>query len=209
MKVDEVANIAAGILMDKAKVRWTSDDHESNLNAAIREVVDLRPDAYTQLNTLQLVAGTEQSLGATGLYLQKILCNLGVDGLTPGRSPRPIDSMTLDAFKPDWRNDAADGVVKNFVTDPRTPRRFEVWPPQPEASHYVRVIQTEYPAVVVMGTSTDFPLGDQFINAAVHLSLYFGWQKAVGGDLNRSAYHRKEALQLLGLAGQSQTKTQE
>ena len=209
MKVDTLADLAAKILQDTAKVRWTAPEHAANINAAIREVVDLRPDSYTKVRSMPLSPGTEQSLASTGgLYLVSVLCNLGVNGAIPGYAPRPIDAATMDAHRPNWRGDAASGTVRHYITDPRTPKRFEVWPPQPDPAEYVRVLQSEYPAEIALNAGADFPLSDQFINATVQISLYFGWQKAVGGDLGRSAFHRKEGMQMLGLSGQSQQKTQ-
>jgi len=204
MKADVLAQIVADILMDTAKVRWKQPTHERNLNAAIREIIDLRPDAYTKVRNLNLTAGTEQALAAGGLYLSKVICNMGLTGAAPGISPRRIDLETMNATRPNWRSDTASAIVRNYVFDPKTPKRFEVWPPQPNPGGYIRILQTEYPTEVQLGKGVDFPLDDKFINAAIQLSLYWGWQKAVGGDLNRSAYHRKEALQLLGVSGMAQ-----
>jgi hypothetical protein len=206
--VDDVVAQVAVVLQDVAKVRWTATQHIVNLNAALRECIDLRPDAFLQVRSLQLSKGTEQVLGEGGVYLSRIVCNLGADGATLGAAPRPVDEMDMDLTRPGWRGDPMSGIVRNYIIDPRTPRRFQVWPPQPILGpHYVRVLQGEYPAAVALGEEMLFPLSDNFINAVIHLSLYFGWQKAVGGDLGRSAYHRKEALQMLGVSGQTQQAT--
>lgn len=204
MKVDELAAMAAAILMDTAKVRWTPAQHEVNMNAALRDVVDLRPDANTKTKTLSLAPGVTQQISSQGLYLVDVVCNLGLNGNIPGRSPRRIDLQTMTAARRDWRTDPAHGVVRNFMLNPGNPREFYVWPPQPDPAHHIQVLQPEYPPAVKLGASTDFPLPETFVNPVVHLSLSFGWQKAIGGDLNRSAFHRREAMQMLGLSGKSQ-----
>jgi len=207
-KVDDLANYAAVILQDTKQVRWTADQHTTNLNSAIREIIDLRPDAYTKSRLRKLVPGYEQTLDAAGLFLLKIISNMGLDGSSAGDAPRIIDLESMDLFMPSWRNDAANGVVRHYIPDPRTPRRFEVWPPQPVKPHYVRLLQAEYPDQVTVGSNENFPLTDSFANAAVQLSLAHGFQKAVGGDLNRSSFHRSLALQMLGLSGQSLSGSQ-
>jgi hypothetical protein len=70
-------------------------------------------------------------------------------------------------------------------------------------------VQSEYPDDITLGFDQDFPLPPAFINAVAQLSLYFGWQKAVGGDLNRSGAHRQADLQMLGLSGKSQITAQQ
>ena len=103
------------------------------------------PSANTRVDAIKLVPGTLQSIasipaasckpgdGSTpalpivGTLLIDPVCNMGADGLTPGRAIRVVNGKTLDAQTRDWH--ASSGTVVNgIVYDPATPRNFMVTP---------------------------------------------------------------------------------
>lgn len=117
------------------------------LNDAQRAIYKFLPAACSRIDAIKLVPGTLQSISAIpaasckpgdgsvldqpviGAVLLDVICNMGSDGLTQGRSIRPITDgrETLDALNRDWQKERGS-VLKSFLYDPRTPRYFHVTP---------------------------------------------------------------------------------
>lgn len=102
------------------------------------------PAASSRIDSIKLRAGTLQSIerilaadcipgdGSTpadvlGTQLLDVYCNMGVNGVTPGRSIRLTDRGALDRVVPDW-NSKTGAAVTAFMFDPRFPRHFIVTP---------------------------------------------------------------------------------
>ncbi len=134
------------------------------LNDAQVAITKYLPAACSRVDAIKLVAGTRQSIeaipalsckpgdGSTpaapiyGTQLLDLICNMGADGVTPGRSIRAVDRRILDSQTPTWHS-ITGASVASFTYDPRTPRYFFVTPAVPAS-----------PAVWVMASLTAQPI---------------------------------------------------
>jgi hypothetical protein len=161
----------ARTLQDNTNIRWTKPELLDYLNDGQREIVLAKPDAYVVNKSLQLVAGCKQVIPADGYLFQRVACDLGVSGATPGRVPRHVDMRIFDEQNPNWRADPADPVALHYTFDDKDPKRFYVWPPQPAVSpHQVEIVYSAAPP----DTSENAPitLDDLWKNALVNYMLY-------------------------------------
>lgn len=117
------------LLQDTTSVRWTDAELLGWLNDGQRAICTLRPDACTSLASAPLVAGTRQSIPATATAIIKVIRNMGANGSTPGPAIRKIPMELLDSTTPNWHAATPVAVVQHFMTDPRMPRNFYVYPP--------------------------------------------------------------------------------
>lgn len=131
--------VLASLVVDQAETQifdttnrhWPVTELMRYLNDGQRLLVVLKPDLGATIANLQLVAGTKQVLTSRDLALLSILRNMGVSGTVPGRVPRLVDFKFMDYIRPTWQMDTAAAEVKHYLYDPRQPRAFWVWPPQP------------------------------------------------------------------------------
>jgi hypothetical protein len=120
--VDSILTRAANVLQDPSSTRWPKDELLGWLNDAQREVILVRPDAYTRNKSHDLVgASTRQTLPNDALKLTDIVCNVG------GPSITSIERRVLDEQHPDWHLAEADSVV-HYIYDERDPKTFYVYP---------------------------------------------------------------------------------
>jgi len=118
---------AAEHLHDVDHVRWTAAELLYWLNEGQRAIAILRPEAKTINGSVKLVAGTKQTIPATGIRLHKVIRNMGADGSTAGKVIFLIDVSTLDQFNPDWHTDDSDSDVLNYMFDGNDPLTFYVF----------------------------------------------------------------------------------
>ena len=198
---------AGTIAQDAGGTRWSSAEWLDWLNAGVREIATFT-DACVTVGNLALAAGTKQALPAQGLFLQDIIRNMGVDGATPGEAVRSTTRLQLDSYNPAWQTDTATLVVKNYVSDPKAPRVFYVYPPLSGAT----VVEAQYallPAAVALGQA--IPVEDRYANPLLDYMLYRGFSKdaEVEGMAARAVAHRAAMENSLGLTAQAATTTAE
>jgi len=167
---------AATILQDEGYARFSEDELLAWFNAAVRDIVALKPDANTETEAVQLQAGTLQALPAEAIVLIDVPRNMGADGETPGRIINEGNRGLLDAQHPSWQTDTASATVLVYMYDPRRPKEFSVYPPQPAANQgYVDMVTSKMPATAVLTEETrdteTIPLDDVYANAIVHATV--------------------------------------
>lgn len=126
------------MLNDTANVRWPRTQLLSWISDAQKQLAIQIPGASNKSISLQLVAGTRQSLPADAWILADIFRNMGTDGVTVGRAIRFVSREMLDGINPSWHTDTASSVVLNFLYDPQDQTYFWVYPPSP-GTNYVQV----------------------------------------------------------------------
>lgn len=143
------------------------------LNDAQRAIYTFLPSACSRIDAIRLTPGTLQSIesipvayckpgdGSTpivevvGAMLLDVVCNMGEDGVTHGAAVRAITDgrEVLDTLVPNWHT-AKDVTIINWVYDPRTPRRFYVYPGAHATTPvWVRIALVAEP-VVIANTGT-------------------------------------------------------
>lgn len=117
------------ILQDPDYGVWAQNERIRWLNAAVRQVLVVRPDAHTETATVQLVAGPYQTIPTGHLKFLALIKNMGTDGATPGRVIRQVDREATDLADPTWQAMAGATEIDAVMVDPDDPLAFWVYPP--------------------------------------------------------------------------------
>ncbi len=196
---------AKDVLNDAGSVRWTEAELMRWASDGQRDIVIFKPSATATHAAVLLVAGkTLQALPEDGALLLDIVRNLGVDGETPGRAVRPIERSLMDAQSPNWHAEAPAAAVEHFMYDPRTPRRFYIYPAL-SADAYVEMSYARMPAEIEDEDDL-LAVDDLYGNALLDYILHRAFAKDAdsAGNLNRATLHYNAFAQAVGIRGQSE-----
>jgi len=114
-------------IQDNTSIRWPISELVRYLNDGQREIILYRPDAMVTMAPVTLVAGTRQSIPATGSKLIDITRNTAATGTK--RAIRQCNREILDAQSPGWHALAGTIDALHYMYDPRDPKTFYVYPP--------------------------------------------------------------------------------
>lgn len=202
-----LADKAAGLIHDTAKVRWTDVDWLSWLNDGQRDAVLVKPDINVANATVALVPNTtKQSLPSDGTLLIDLVRNMGSDGATPGRAIRVVSKDSLDATSPTWHTDPAIGYVTNYVYDPRDPKNYYIYP-QVSSTYYVEMRYARLP-VELASLSDTISLDDIYANAILNYMLFRAYSRdSVYADhANESQMYYQLFLSALGVVSTNELR---
>jgi hypothetical protein len=144
---------AAKQLLDSNNLKWTRAELLSWLNDGLRQIVIMQPNATNTRSSVQLVAGTRQTLPTGGWMLLGIYRNMGTTGTTPGRAVRIVSRELLDAFEPDWHTSTASTTTKNYIYDLQDQTAYYVYPPSP-GTNYLEVNYSLQPTSLTSESQT-------------------------------------------------------
>ena len=193
----DLINDIAAELSDPQHVTWSPDEHLSYLNAAVRRVCLLRPDASSDVVSFQLAAGTKQSIPAAARRLLDITRNMGIDGSTVGKAITVTDMRSLDLYSPNWHEDTAKTAIDHFMYDEDTPQIFYVTPPVHATTQvHVELKYAENPDILTDAEAENIPIDDVYEPAIRHWMLHMAFGKetdsiesAVTSKLHYQAFH--------------------
>lgn len=155
---------------DRSQPRWPDAELVRWINDSRMAVITRRPQASAAIETMQLVAGSKQSIPADGTILLDVIRNMGATGTTPGRSIRRTDRQGIDDMAPYWHKSAATNEVSQFTFDDRMPKDFYVYPPSRGESH-VELSYTKIPAAITaIGGNLEMSL--EYMDAVVNYVAY-------------------------------------
>ena len=160
---------AATQLTDIANVRWTQAELLQWLNAGLRQIVTMQPNATSKLSVVTLVAGTRQLIPTDGWMLLRVHRNMGTNGTTPGRAIRVISREILDAFNPYWHTDTSTLEVKNFIYDIEDQAAFYVYPPN-IGGQQIELNYSQQPTDLTL--TQVIPIFDVFASALLDYIMY-------------------------------------
>lgn len=165
------------LLQDETPVRWTQAETLVWINAGLNEIVAIKPNALVTTGNMICVAGTKQSIPSTAIMLIDVIRNMGVSGTVAGKAISIIDRQTLDQLDPSWHTITGVAVAVYFMYDPRNPRIFYVYPPQPSASPgYIEVAYSTIPtALSTLGSN--IPLDDSYDTILIDYLAYRAYSK--------------------------------
>lgn len=164
--VREVLWAVSGLLNDSAPqyARFVESNLVGYLGDGELALAKYLPTSVARTDAVRLLPGSLQSIAAVptarikpgdgsaaadviGMEVFGLVCNMGADGLTPGRAIRPCERSILDDLDPDWHWKTPALVVKALVSDPRIPLAFMVHPPVGSAADvWVRMQWAVQPA---------------------------------------------------------------
>lgn len=208
--VSEVVGNAKLVLQEitESGTRWANEELIGWLNEFYQAAVQLKPDASTINEELELVSGTKQSLPASGLRLVDVVRNTGVgsDMLAVMVTTR----RALDSTRRAWHSDPKSQNIEQYVFDDMNPDTFYVYPPA-EAGAALEIIYSSVPIPhdKAGGLSAiadeKFKLNDAFVPIALDYILYRAYAKDAehAANLQRSQMHYNAFMQQL--SGKAQT----
>lgn len=156
--------------------RTTVEDWVANYNAALRQLVLMRPDANYQVDQWQLTANeTRQAVPDACLRLISIDRNMGDDGSTPGAPIREVPREVLEDYNSAWHSADGETEVEFYAYEVETPGHFWV-SPRVHASTAVYVEGAYGYAFASVAYDDDFSTAevacdDQFINPVLFWML--------------------------------------
>lgn len=198
------------IIQDTTGVRWPDTELLGWLNEGQREIVMLKPDASVKNESLALVAGTKQTIPSSGIILISVVRNMGVNGTTPGNAVRSIKRNVLDEQLPNWHSSAASATVIYVVTDPRNPKVFYTYPPQPSATPgQVEIVYSAAPTDVgAVGNAIS--VDDIYSGSLLDYCLFRAYSKDAeyAGNQNRAVAHYQKFMETLGAKEKVESATE-
>jgi hypothetical protein len=198
MIASDITLVVSSQLNDVDRITWLEDALHEYLTTAEEQIVSIRPDSYSVVTTMQMVAGTKQSLPATALRLLDIKRNMGSDGLTPGRAVLVTDNDSLDLFEAGWNTAAQVAAIYNFIYDERTPNTFYVDPPS-DGNGHLEISVSQIPPQI---TSENQPLvvKDIYRNALIQWCMFRAYSIEVdsASSQQRAAKHEKSFYIMMG-----------
>lgn len=208
-----MGTITAGAIIDQAAValsdvnniKWLRTELLSWLNAAQRQVILLQPHANSTRQSVQLAAGSRQSLPTGGWALLDVFRNMGTNGTTPGAAVRHVSRTHMDGFDPSWHAATAAATVKNFVYDEQDQTSFWVYPPN-TGTGYVEIVYSKPPTAIV-SEATAIAVSDIYEPALLDYILSRAHTKAVefAGGPQVAAQFYQNFLSSVGAKETSQT----
>lgn len=185
----------AETLNDVTSVRWPVAELVRYLNDGQREVGTYRPDALVSGATVNLVAGSKQSLPNNGIKLMDIVRNAS----TSQRAVRMTNRQILDAQIPNWHNLAGATEILHFIYDPRDPLVFYVYPPAAASGAAVYMIYAGTPTAITepadgstySNVTGNIGVPDIYANALIDYVLYRAYTKDTeySGNATRATAH--------------------
>lgn len=198
MLASDIITEVSSQLNDNNQVTWTEAMLLGYITTAEEMIVSLRPDTYSQITTMQMVVGAKQTIPATALRLLDIKRNMGVDGLTPGRSVNAVAADALDLFALDWTAEAVEAEAQDFTYDEKTPTEFFVDPPS-DGTGYLEISVSRIPPAVTALSDT-LVLKDIYRNAIIQWCMFRAYSVEVdsASSQRRASVHEASFYGLMG-----------
>lgn len=201
----EVINKVQIVLQDTTGIRWPDTTELLGwLNDGQREVLVFKPNANVVNASMQLVAGTKQSLPADGIQLIDVPRNMGSNGSTPGKAIRIAMREILDAQSPDWHTETPSGTTRHYMYTPLDPKHFYVYPPS-SGTGQVELIYSAVPAKLTALSNT-ISLDDIYSNVLVDYVLYRAYSKDTDYAANPARASSCQAAYTGALTGKTQAE---
>jgi len=200
------------ILQDTTSVRWPEAELLRYLNDGQREIVNFRPESSATTSSVQLVAGTKQTLPSAGLRLIKVVRNMSAasGSATGKRAIRIVNVDILNTQEPDWHDPTVSGdaahttIVKHYIFDEDDPRNYYVYPGV-AGNAFVEVVFSASPTDLANGSAT-ISVDDIYANGIIDYVLFRAYQKdsEYAGNAQRAQSHYQLFLNCVGQGSQAQ-----
>lgn len=195
---------AAELYSDTAYDRVSTASWIKYLNAAIRALILVRPDAGATTEAVQLVAGIKQSIPTAALRLLDITRNMGVDGLTAGKIITPSKRQHIDYSNLLWPAGTGETYIENYSYDANVPDIFYVTPPVSSSTNvYVEMSTSQLPtAITATGDTVD--VNDIYFEPIIQFMLYKAYNADDEGvEFEKGQAHLNNFFTLLQIEMQS------
>lgn len=141
----DILEKAQTLLNDSDAVRWPLSELAGWINEGVRAICLAKPSAKSTTQTLDLVAGTLQTIPEAALALLAIRRNItNTEAVSAGGRVVTRTSITeLNAEEPNWHVSASvpfSATVRQFAFDEENPRAFYVYPGNTGTGHVEAVL---------------------------------------------------------------------
>lgn len=162
---------------DAANYRWSDAEILRFINAAVRAIVHLLPEANIVEEEVTLVAGSRQTLPARGVkFLGLYNVQTDDEDTYRGKSVTVVEEDALDSSMTSWMYELLEpgeaGVVQHVIHDPRDPTAFAVFPAPTDANPIDAFVKYAKMPAAMAALSETFGLRDEFLNGAVEYVKY-------------------------------------
>jgi len=205
-----ILTLAANQLQDETGQNWDVSVLVPYLNLFFLELTNLKPEAFADVQNITLVAGPVQTIPATAIALIDVICNMGTSGTTRGQEIKSVPKESMDDLVPGWMSFTADQTVLYVIIDPRTPKKFYVFPPQTGTPVKVEAVLTMPPTPITSPDGT-FPLDDSYVPAAVDYVIYraLSEETTIPNAQAKAVLYYNKFMQDLGLKTNVETKNEQ
>ena len=203
MDARALAQDIARELQDLDGIRWPAPVLVGYLNDAQRFIVNRSASATAQEVELVLAAGVRQEIPAGARSLLEVIRNTG------GRQKAvtQVARGALNASAPGWASGRPRNAISHFMTDARTPRLFDVYPPAAAGVKVLAMLAMEpVDLALPAGTSPNdvtgqLQLAPEYREAVRHYALFRAWSVdgEHAGNASLAAAHRALCLEALGI----------
>lgn len=182
--------------------RWSQAFMVLALNSGCKAVAKYLPLSSARVDVVKLKPGSRQSIDSIAsadvipgeggaawtmqsFGLQRLIRNMGDDGVTPGRPIPVVGREALDALDPDWMTreiDGEDGIFE-YTFDPQDPTTFMINPGVPSGeAWWVELSHLRAPKPILApgggvdyghagSNATALPVADEYFDDVLHYLL--------------------------------------
>jgi len=197
MNAQEVIDEVSKQLNDASLTTWTESSLIEYINSAQEAIASIRPDASSTITTMQMVAGSKQTIPTSGLRLLEVIRNMG-SGSTPGRTIRPADHDSISLFNSAWHSQTQVAEIKNFAYNEKNPDTFYVDPPS-DGTEFIEISISVVPLAVDFAVD-DLALKDIYRNHIVQWCMFRAYSIEVdsASSQRRASAHKESFYELMG-----------
>jgi hypothetical protein len=172
--LSQLVQEARGATLDLGETPRHDDPRYLGLgNAGQRQMAIYKPDVSVANEAVQLAAGTKQQIPSGGTVFIKLTRNMGTDGQTPGRTIAfESDMERFSRRNPYWHAADTSSEVRFYLFDPKDPRRFYTYPPQPQSSTGWAEMIYGTPPADIAAIGDPISVDDIYANALLDYMLY-------------------------------------
>lgn len=197
--VETLLGSVSETLLDTARRTWDLPELVGYLNEALRATSFVKPDMHTVQDFVTLAAGIAQALPEGGVALIDIS-----DNEVSGRAVTQTDLSLLQEENRFWPAATREVDAENYAADPRTPRRFYVFPPN-DGTGSVRITYGAVPDTLTGSSGEEIPVPSSYQAALTDYVLAKCYAKnSKKQDLTKSSTYMQQWGALLGLKSQGQ-----
>lgn len=201
MLASDIIGGVRSTLFDPAPgVGWSDSELIGYINEALRTTASVKPDMYTVRGFIALVAGEYQQLPADGIALLDVDRNSDASG---GRVITQVDADILAESARFWPASTKQAQVEHYLADPRSPRRFRVFPPNDGTGVVNVVYGATPPALAAVGDTV--PVSEAYQGALTAYTLSKAYSKpSTRADATKTQMYMAQWGQLVGLKSKGQ-----
>ncbi len=190
--------------------RWSNSELINWLNEAYQQIVSFRPDASSVNESIDLEAGTKQTIPETGLRLLSLVRNTAI--ASSKRVITKTSRSALDSTRPGWHGEDETVNIEQFIFDDMDPRTFYVYPPAAIGAE-VEIIYSQVPSPhdidYTVSKSDAIKLPDSYAPAIADWIMYRAFSKDAEHSANqaRATGHFQAFMSAMGSKAQTDAAT--